>query len=103
MQIKLSISASHRAAILESSGAPAEMVQKPAQDALRLRVGTIKSVQALLQNKAKIYSGSTIFIISHLIVSEVRAFLSLFELPSSARNPLSNHLLTKRPGNRSQY
>ncbi|CAI7669946.1 unnamed protein product [Penicillium pancosmium] len=70
MQIKLSISASHRAAILESCGAPPEMIRKPAQDALRLRVGTIKSVQELLQNKAKIYAGSTIFIISHLIVAE---------------------------------
>lgn len=84
MQIKLSISASHRAAILESCGAPIDMVRKPAQDALRLRVGTIKSVQELLQNKAKIYNGSTIFIISHLIVAEVWAlsFSSLFMIYS---------------------
>ncbi|KAJ5226817.1 uncharacterized protein N7469_006823 [Penicillium citrinum] len=70
MQIKLSISASHRAAILESCGAPPDMIRKPAQDALRLRVGTIKSVQELLQNKNKIYADSTIFVISHLIVAE---------------------------------
>ncbi|KAJ5098852.1 hypothetical protein N7532_005853 [Penicillium argentinense] len=70
MQIKLSISASHRAAILEACGAPAEAVMKPAQDALRLRVGTIKSVQEILQNKTRVYSESTVFLIAHLIVSE---------------------------------
>jgi len=53
------------------------MIRKPAQDALRLRVGTIKSVQELLQNKNKIYADSTIFVISHLIVAEVSIFQRL--------------------------
>jgi hypothetical protein len=94
MQIKLSISASHRAAILESCGAPADMIRKPAQDALRLRVGTLKSVQELLQNKTKVYTGSTIFIISHLIVSEVRNLVTAL-VPS--------RLLSSDPVGRTTY
>ncbi|KAJ6018326.1 hypothetical protein N7451_001705 [Penicillium sp. IBT 35674x] len=70
MQIKLSISASHRAAILTASGASTAIVQKPAQDALRLRVGTIKSLQSLLQSAATVYSEQTIFIIAHIITAE---------------------------------
>ena len=73
MQIKLSISASHRAAILAASGASTTTVQKPTHDAIRLRVGTIKSLQCILQNTATMYSDQTVFIIAHIIVSEVRA------------------------------
>ncbi|KAJ5669892.1 hypothetical protein N7462_010962 [Penicillium macrosclerotiorum] len=70
MQIKLSISASHRAAILGSYGSSAASAQKHTQDALRLRVGTIKSLRSILHSTSKIYTESTIFIIAHLIVSE---------------------------------
>lgn len=75
MQIKLSISASHRAAILKASGAPALVVQKPTQDTLRLRLGMIKSIQEIFRDESKLYTESTVFAISHLIVSEVSVFL----------------------------
>ncbi|CEJ59376.1 hypothetical protein PMG11_08001 [Penicillium brasilianum] len=70
MQIKLSISASHRAAILRASGAPALVVQKPMQDTLRLRLGMIKAIQDIFRDESKLYTESTAFAISHLIVSE---------------------------------
>lgn len=77
MQIKLSISASHRAAILSASGASTAIVQKQAQDALRFRVGTINSLRYLLQDAATVFSEQTIFVIAHIIISEVRAYLAL--------------------------
>lgn len=77
MQIKLSISASHRAAILKASGAPALVVQKPTQDTLRLRLGMIKSIQDIFRDERKLYTESTVFAISHLIVSEVSDFLPI--------------------------
>lgn len=75
MQIKLSISASHRAAILRASGAPALVVQKPMQDTLRLRLGMIKAIQDIFRDESKLYTESTAFAISHLIVSEVSIIL----------------------------
>ncbi|KAJ5670647.1 uncharacterized protein N7477_006010 [Penicillium maclennaniae] len=86
MQIKLSISASHRAAILTASGASTAIVQKPAQDALRLRVGTIKSLRCMLQDAATVSSEETIFIIAHIIVSEA------FEANSEAAETHMNGL-----------
>lgn len=79
MQIKLSISASHRAAILKASGASALVVRKPTQDTLRLRLGMIKSIQEIFRTESKIYTESTIFAISHLLVSEVGVSIPISE------------------------
>ena len=76
MQIKLAISAAHRAAILTASGASMVTVQKPAQDALRLRGETIKSLRYILQNTSAMCCEQTVFIIAHIIVSEVRSLPS---------------------------
>jgi hypothetical protein len=75
MQIKLAISAAHRAAILMASGASMAAVQKPAQDALRFRGETIKSLRYTLQNASTMCCEQTVFIIAHIIVSEVGAIL----------------------------
>jgi hypothetical protein len=71
MHIKLSISASHRTAALKAFGAPSIIVQQPAQDSIRFRLGTMKSLQKIFQNENNIYSESTVFLITHLIISEV--------------------------------
>jgi hypothetical protein len=72
MHIKLAISAAHRAAILSASGASMVAVQKPTQDALRYRGETIKSLRSILQNSSTMCYEQTVFIIAHVIVSEVR-------------------------------
>lgn len=91
MQIKLAISASHRAAILAASGAPSLAVQKPAQDALRFRGETIKSLRYILQNTSTMCYEQTVFIIAHIIVSEV---CTCTPYPR-ASSVISMHLLTQ--------
>lgn len=71
MQIKLAISAAHRAAILTASGASDSVVRKPSQDALRFRGEAIKSLRHILQNTSTMSYEQTIFIIAHIIISEV--------------------------------
>ena len=91
MHIKLSISASHRTAIFKASGASPATVQQLEQDTIRFRLGTMKSLQKMFENGSKIYLESTVFMITHLVISEVRVLHFLLKKKSLERS----NLLTK--------
>lgn len=71
VQILLSTSAFHWATVHYASGAPPQMIQSSAQDAIRLRSETIKSLQGILIKPYEFYSEATLRVIAHVMCVEV--------------------------------